>query len=119
MMEAVGAAVNEGVDGVVAINSIPATEIDPKTKLPMFGRNAGGLSGPPIKPIGLRAVHDLSARFNVPIIGCGGITTWHDAADYMAVGATTVQVGSAAMDNDMDVLGRIRDGLEGRLEESS
>ena len=57
MMEAVGAAVNKGVDGVVAINSIPATEIDPKTRLPMFGRNAGGLSGPPIKPVGLRAVH--------------------------------------------------------------
>lgn len=111
MVEAARAAADEGIDGIVAINSIPAMEINPETKLPIFSSGAGGLSGPPIKPVGLRTVHDLAGTLDVQIIGCGGISTWQDAADYITAGATAVQVGSAAM-NDVSVLGRISHGLE-------
>ena len=110
MTEAARVAADEGIDGIVAINAIPAMAIDPETGLSVFGPNEGGLSGPPIKPVGLRTVHNLAGRFDVPIIGCGGISTWPDAADYITVGATAVQVGSAAM-QDVSVLGRISAGL--------
>ena len=110
MAESAKAAVLAGADGITAINTVPATAVDHNTREPVFGPRAGGLSGPPIKPIALRTVHDIVNRHSVPVIGCGGISTWRDAAEFMMVGAVAVQVGSAAMD-DLNVLGRIADGL--------
>lgn len=105
------AAVNAGADGITAINTVPATFVDPSTKKPIFGHRAGGLSGPPIKPIALRAVDDLVTKYKgVPVIGCGGISDWRDAAEFLEIGASAVQVGTAAM-NDPSALGRIARGL--------
>ena len=59
----------------------------------MLSNVFGGLSGAPIKPIALRCVHEISEKFNIPVIGCGGITSWEDAAEFIQQDA--VQIGSA------------------------
>ena len=106
MYRAVGAAVDAGADGITAINTIPGVHVgaDPPTI------HRGGLSGPPLLPIGLGVVRDIVRGCGVPVMGCGGVATWRDAAGYMAMGASAVQVGTAAM-RDPSVLGRIAAGL--------
>ena len=86
------AAVKAGADGLTATNTVRAIAIDVETKMPILGNKAGGLSGPAVKPIGLRSVYDLYERVKVPIIGCGGVTNWQDAVEYLLAGATAVQV---------------------------
>lgn len=104
--------VNAGCDGIVAINTIPATAVSPRQGNPIFGVNAGGLSGPPIKPIAMRAVCDILDRYpDMPVIGCGGITSSEDAAEFLQAGAAAVQVGSHAMVHGVQVLGEIAEGL--------
>ncbi|MDE0265758.1 MAG: dihydroorotate dehydrogenase [Thaumarchaeota archaeon] len=119
MMKSTTSAILAGADGITAINTVPATRVDIETGNFLFGPHRGGLSGPPIRPIALRAVHDLANAHEVPIIGCGGISTWEHAVQFLKAGAIAVQVGSAAMDNPA-VLGQIANGLEdwGHREES-
>ena len=103
-------AARSGADGITAINSVPAMEIDIKTGKPKLSSSKSGLSGPPIKDIALSAISRLAHSVDVPIMGCGGISTWQDAAEFLQLGASAVQVGSAAME-DLNVLGRIATGL--------
>ena len=112
MDESVNAAISAGANGITAINTVRAIDINPETRKPYFdGNRGGGMSGPPIKPIALREVHKFASLYHdVPIMGCGGITSWQDAADFMALGASAVQVGSAAMDDPL-ILGQIAAGL--------
>src|SRR5207244_6940800 len=72
-----------------------AMAIDLDTFQPSLGNVMGGLSGPAIKPIVLRQVYQCARVVQVPIIGCGGIASAEDAAEYMLAGATAVQVGTA------------------------
>lgn len=114
MLESAKQAINSGADGITAINTIPATIINPETKKPFFGSNIGGMSGGVIKPIALRTVNDLAIKYNdTPIIGCGGISTWQDAVEFLVAGASAIQVGSAVMmTRDYSILGIIADGIE-------
>jgi dihydroorotate dehydrogenase (NAD+) catalytic subunit len=84
-----------GADALVVANTILAMAIDLDTFQPSLGNVMGGLSGPAIKPIVLRQVYQCARVVKVPIIGCGGIATAEDAAEYMLAGATAVQVGTA------------------------
>jgi dihydroorotate dehydrogenase (NAD+) catalytic subunit len=93
--EVAAAAEAEGADAVVVANTILGMAIDLETFRPRLGNVLGGLSGPAIKPIVLRQVYQCARRVRVPVIGCGGITTAEDAAEYMLAGATAVQVGTA------------------------
>lgn len=88
-------AVKAGADAITAINTVKAMAIDIKTSKPILSNKKGGLSGPAIKPIALRCVYEIYERVKVPIIGCGGVTTWRDAVEFMLAGATTVQIGTA------------------------
>jgi dihydroorotate dehydrogenase (NAD+) catalytic subunit len=84
------AAEEAGADALTLINTIPALVVDP------YARRAflrGGLSGPAIKPIALRAVYDVSRTINLPVIGCGGVVSGTDVAEFMLAGAAVVQVG--------------------------
>lgn len=112
MDESVSEAIEAGADGITAINSVRAVGVNPDTGKPYFDDDmGGGLSGPPIKHIALREVRKFASMYgDIPIMGCGGIVTAQDAADFMTLGASAVQVGSAAMD-DPSVLGRIAAGL--------
>jgi dihydroorotate dehydrogenase (NAD+) catalytic subunit len=84
------AAEEVGADAVTVINTVPALVVDPRERR-MFLR--GGLSGPAIKPIALRAVYEVSRAVGVPVIGVGGVTSGTDVVEFMLAGAAAVQVG--------------------------
>ena len=92
VVESAVAAEEAGADAVTLINTIPALVVDSR-KRRVFLR--GGLSGPAIKPIALRAVYEASRAIGVPVIGCGGAASGTDVADFMLAGAAAVQVGAA------------------------
>lgn len=110
MSESAAAAIEAGADGITAINTVPAMAIDIETGQSKLSTDGGGLSGPPIQDIALRTVSQMIHQHNVPVMGCGGISTWQDAALFLQAGAFAVQVGSAAMER-LAVIGEIVDGL--------
>ncbi len=90
------AAEEAGADAVSLVNTIVALAIDAKTKRARIGAGFGGLSGPAIKPIALRMVHEAWRAVKIPVIGLGGIATGEDAAEFMIAGAAAVEVGTAS-----------------------
>ena len=90
-------AVDYGACAISATNTLKALDVDRKSWLsePFLG----GLSGEYLKPVSLRCVYELAQNIKVPIIGVGGIETFDDALDYLQIGATAVQVGTAEMRN--------------------
>jgi dihydroorotate dehydrogenase (NAD+) catalytic subunit len=89
------AAERGGADAVSLINTLLGMAIDIQTRTPRLGNITGGLSGPAIKPIGLRMVWQAAQAVRIPVVGIGGIVTAEDALEYLIAGATAVQVGSA------------------------
>lgn len=87
------AAEEAGADAVTVINTIPALVVDASERR-VFLR--GGLSGPAIKPVALRAVYEVSRAVSIPVVGCGGVTSGTDVAEFMLAGASAVQVGAGA-----------------------
>ncbi len=91
-----GAALTAGAGGLTLVNTARALLIDAELRRPVLGAGAGGLSGPALKPIALRAVHDVArAHPGTPIIGTGGVATGVDAAEMLLAGASAVGVGTA------------------------
>lgn len=84
-----------GADGVSLINTILGMMIDIHTRRPVLANNTGGLSGPAIKPVAVRMVHEVYRAVNIPIIGMGGIATGEDAVEFLLAGAAAVMVGTA------------------------
>jgi dihydroorotate dehydrogenase (NAD+) catalytic subunit len=115
----VEAAIASGVDAITAINTVRAMAIDVETQRPILSNKIGGLSGTPIKPIALRCVYEISSNFDIPIIGCGGISTWEDAIEFILAGASTVQLGSAIGDNWIDVFDNINNGIANYMEKKN
>ncbi|MCH5226806.1 MAG: dihydroorotate dehydrogenase [Muribaculaceae bacterium] len=90
------AAVKGGADGLCLINTLLGMRIDVKTGYPVIANVMGGFSGPAIFPIALRMVYQVRKAFSdLPIIGCGGISSASDAVEMMLAGANAVEVGSA------------------------
>jgi len=90
--------IEAGTNGLAVINTLMGMVIDPQTRKPVIGNVQGGLSGPAIKPIALLKVHQVyqvARPHKVPIIGQGGITTIHDALEFLMAGAAAVGVGTA------------------------
>ncbi len=88
-----------GADAVAAVNTFKGMVIDRSTLKPYLGNVTGGLSGPAIKPLALRAVFDLFAILHIPIVGMGGVATVQDVLEFMSCGARVVAVGSSAFGN--------------------
>lgn len=105
------AAVEAGADALTAVNTLKAMAIDAETMKPILSNIEGGLSGPAVKPVALRCVWDIRERFDVPIIGCGGITDWRDAVEFFLAGASAVQIGTAVGLVDVDVFRQINRGV--------
>jgi len=115
----VGAAVEKaGGDGVVAINTLKAIAISVELRRPILSNVHGGMSGPAVKPVGLRCVYDLYDQLTIPVIGVGGVETWRDAMEYIMAGAQAVQVGSAIGRQGIKVFNDISNGLDHFMEEN-
>jgi dihydroorotate dehydrogenase (NAD+) catalytic subunit len=104
-------AINAGADGITAINTIRAMKISIDNFNPILSNKIGGLSGSSIKPIAIRCVYELSKKFSVPIIGCGGISNWEDALEFMIAGATSFQLGTAMGFDGMSIFNSINSGI--------
>jgi dihydroorotate dehydrogenase (NAD+) catalytic subunit len=103
-----------GADALTVANTYPAMAIDPWTGKSLLGNQTGGLSGPSIKPITLRLVWEACKAIKIPVLGVGGIETVEDVLQYLAVGATAVQVGTASF-TDPAVSQRLVEDLERAL----
>ena len=112
LVDVAGAAVDSGAEAVTLVNTYFGLSVDPITGVPHLGAGRGGVSGPAIRPLAVRAVADVhAARPDIPIIGVGGIATPDDVVEMVRVGASAVQVGTATIANP-GVCGQLVDGLE-------
>ena len=84
-----------GADGLCLINTLLGMRIDLKSRKPIIANRTGGVSGPAVFPVALRMVWDVYEAVNIPIIGCGGVSSAEDAVEMMLAGATAVEVGAA------------------------
>jgi dihydroorotate dehydrogenase (NAD+) catalytic subunit len=99
--------VEAGADAITAVNTMPGMVIDAFSGWPVLSNQVGGVSGPALKPIALRAVYEIAQAVDVPIIGTGGVSTGTDAAEMLMAGATVVGVGSAVWYRGVDAFGQI------------
>lgn len=105
-------AADAGSDGLVAVNTVRAMALDVETGRPILASKIGGLSGPAMKPIALRCVYEASQTVQIPVIGCGGITGWQDAVEFLLAGASAIQIGTAIASRGLGVFKEVTDGLE-------
>ncbi|MDN4073505.1 dihydroorotate dehydrogenase [Fictibacillus terranigra] len=84
-----------GADGLSMINTLLGMRIDLKTRKPILANKTGGLSGPAIKPVAIRMIHEVSQAVSIPIIGMGGVTCAEDVIEFMLAGASAVAIGTA------------------------
>lgn len=85
-----------GADGLTLVNTLPGLSLDPETGSPRLGAGAGGVSGPALRPVGVRAVAEAASATSLPVLGVGGILSESHALEYLRAGATLVQVGTAS-----------------------
>ncbi len=85
----------QGADAISLVNTFVSLAVDVRTRKPRIGAGYGGLSGPAIKPIALRMVHQAAKVVKIPVIGLGGIATGEDVAEFLMAGASLVEVGTA------------------------
>jgi dihydroorotate dehydrogenase (NAD+) catalytic subunit len=88
-----------GADAISLINTLKGIAIDIARRRPLLGNTSGGLSGPAIKPVALAMVYEVAGAVDVPVVGCGGITTANDAIEFIMAGASAIQVGTASFTN--------------------
>jgi dihydroorotate dehydrogenase (NAD+) catalytic subunit len=91
------AVADAGADAVTLINTLKAMAVDVRERKPILANETGGLSGPAIKPVALHMVHEVCKAVSIPVIGCGGIFSGTDALEFLIVGASAVQVGTASL----------------------
>jgi dihydroorotate dehydrogenase (NAD+) catalytic subunit len=119
IVEVASACSEAGCDGITAINTLPAMKIDIHTKSPILGNKTGGLSGPSIKPVALRCVYEISRELDIPVIGCGGITTGEDAIEFLMAGARAVEIGTAVRLIGIGVFERVSGEIEAFMKKNS
>jgi dihydroorotate dehydrogenase (NAD+) catalytic subunit len=109
------AAERGGADAITAVNTLMGMAIDVNMKRPILANVTGGLSGPAIKPVALRCVWEIAQTVNIPVIGCGGITTGRDAIEFILAGASAVEIGTAIMTHSVDVYQDISECIRGYM----
>jgi len=92
--------------------------IVPELKMPFLANKFGGLSGPAIRPIGVRAVYDICEKVHIPVVGVGGVGSGRDALEYIMAGACAVQIGTAIIPKGLAVFEEITKEMASLLEES-
>lgn len=105
----------EGADAVSLINTLMGMAIDIEHRCHKLSIGTGGLSGPAVKPVAVRMIHDVHKAVNIPVIGLGGIMTAEDAIEFFMAGATAVEIGTANF-IDPTVTLKIKNGVASWLE---
>lgn len=106
----------EGADAVSLINTLMGMAVDIEKRKSLLSIGTGGLSGPAVKPVALRMVSQVAKAVNIPVVGLGGISSATDAIEFLMVGATAIQVGTANF-IDPTVTVKIIDGIDKWLDE--
>lgn len=106
---------DEGADSVSLINTLMGMAIDIEKRQPLLSIGTGGLSGPAIKPVAVRMVHQVAKAVKIPVIGLGGISTPEDAIEFLMAGASAIQIGTANF-LDPAVTIKVRDGINDWLD---
>jgi dihydroorotate dehydrogenase (NAD+) catalytic subunit len=115
IVEIARVAVKNGADVITAVNTVRAMAIDTETAMPILSNKRGGLSGSAIKPVALRCVYDLYGQIKNPIVGCGGVSNWRDAVEFLLAGASAVQIGTAIALKGPNVFRAITRGVNAYL----
>ena len=110
-------AADGGADAVTLINTLQGMAVDWRRRKPLLGNVVGGLSGPAIKPVALRCVHQVHRAVGIPIIGVGGIMTIDDCLELFVAGAAAVQIGTASFAEPV-VSARLLDELPAAVREA-
>ena len=100
-----------GADGVSAINTLLGMKIDIDKRRPVLANNTGGFSGPAVKPVAVRCVHQIANAVNIPVLGLGGIMSGDDAIEFMLAGATAVSIGTGSF-ADPEISIKTIEGIE-------
>jgi dihydroorotate dehydrogenase (NAD+) catalytic subunit len=111
IQEIAKAAEAAGADALSAVNTALGMAIDVEAGRPILGGVLGGLSGPALHPIAVRAVYQVKEAVKIPIVGVGGISDWKDALEFMMAGASAVEVGTAVAYKGMGVFEEINRGI--------
>ena len=111
VVEVARAAVGSGANGITAINTMRAMTIDVETGRPVLTHKLGGLSGTAIRPIAVATIYELYEELKVPIIGCGGVSSWEHAVEMFLAGASAVELGTALYEG-YGVFGSINQGID-------
>lgn len=106
-----------GADAITAIGALRAMKIDIVTGKPVLGNKVGGLSGSAIKPIAVRCVYEIAREVDIPVIGCGGITTGEDAVEFFLAGASAVQIGTGVLKRGITIFKKVSGEIKEYLEE--
>ncbi len=105
IVEIAKSVINAGVDGLALINTLLGMVIDVHTMKPKLAGKTGGLSGPAIRPVAVRAIYQVHQAFpNIPIVGMGGVSTGRDALELILAGASAVSIGTASFGNPNAVM---------------
>ena len=100
IVEIAASVINAGVDGLALINTLLGMVIDTNTMKPKLAGKTGGLSGPAIRPVAVRAIYQVHQAFpNTPIVGMGGVASGRDAFELILAGASAVSIGTATFGN--------------------
>ena len=117
IVEIASSVIKAGVDGLALINTLLGMVIDLNTMQPKLGGKTGGLSGPAIRPIAVRAIYQVHQAFpNTPIVGMGGVSNGRDALELVLAGASAISVGTATFGDPTAVI-KVRDELQSLLNE--
>ena len=111
------AAEDGGADAIVAINTLKAMAIAPEIRTTILANKVGGLSGPALRPVGVRCVYEIYEAVDVPIVGVGGVETGRDALEYVMAGARAVQIGTAIATHGLDVFEEVTAEIGAYMEE--
>lgn len=106
-----------GADGITAVNTLLGMSVDWRKGTPGLATVQGGYSGVGVKPVALRCAWDCVRSVNIPVIGCGGISNLDDVLEFLVVGCSAVQIGTASFSNP-SLMAEMVEALPGRLEEA-
>jgi len=113
------AAEEGGAKGIAAINTLKGMTIDIETRRPILGNRSGGLSGPAVHPVAVKAVYDIYSQCSIPIVGIGGVNSGEDLVELMLAGASAVGVGTAVANEGLKIFSQLINFLDRYLEGES